>query len=94
MVYTRTCICDTRNVTLCRSEFGKAVAKEYLSLFDFVGQDLEAALRQFLAFFSLTGESQERERIMQYFSERYYQCNPQALPSRGEVWMYAGEYVT
>ena len=74
-----------------RTEFSQAVAREYLSLFDFTDLGLSDALRQFLAFFSLTGESQERERVMQHFSERYYQCNPHSLSSSGQflhVYMY------
>ncbi|CAI8031449.1 PH and SEC7 domain-containing protein 3 [Geodia barretti] len=63
------------------TEFGHAVAREYLSFFDFAGLGLSDALRQFLAYFSLTGESQERERVMQHFSERYYECNSQEFPS-------------
>ena len=68
----------------CRTEFGHIVAREYLSLFDFTGLGLCEALRQFLAYFSLTGESQERERVMQHFSQRYHQCNPHTLPSVGQ----------
>jgi hypothetical protein len=63
------------------TEFGHIVAREYLSLFDFTGLGLCEALRQFLAYFSLTGDSQERERVMQHFSQRYHQCNPHTLPS-------------
>ena len=62
------------------------MAREYLSFFDFAGLEPSDALRQFLVYFSLTGESQERERVMQHFSERYYQCNPHAFPSSG--WLY------
>ena len=29
------------------------------------------------------GESQERERVMVYFSERYFECNPDTFPSPG-----------
>lgn len=70
---------------ICRNSFSQAVAREYLSLFDFAGLELSDALRQFLVYFSLTGESQERERVMQHFSERYYQCNPHSLPSSGQL---------
>ena len=72
--------------SLHRTEFGQAVAREYLSLFDFSGLGLNSALRQFLGYFPLTGESQERERIMQHFSERYHQCNPHVFPSSGQYY--------
>lgn len=30
------------------------------------------------------GETQERERVLAHFSQRYFQCNPGALSSEGE----------
>jgi hypothetical protein len=30
------------------------------------------------------GETQERERVLAHFSQRYFQCNPEALSSEGE----------
>ena len=68
-----------------RSEFGQSVAKEYLKCFDFQKQSLDDSLRQFLSCFSLTGESQERERIMVHFSKRYHECNPYLLESSDVV---------
>lgn len=62
-----------------------AVAKEYLKCFDFERKSLDDALRLFLLNFSLTGESQERERVMVHFSERYYECNPAAMPDAGRT---------
>ena len=66
-----------------RSEFGQAVAKEYLNFFEFEGMSLVDGLRQFLSNFSLTGESQERERVIQHFSRHYHACNPASLPDEG-----------
>ncbi len=60
-----------------RSEYGQILAKEYLKFFEFENQPLDDSLRQFLACFSLTGESQERERVMVHFSERYHECTNQ-----------------
>ena len=57
------------------------MAKEYLKFFEFQGQSLDDSLRQFLLCFSLTGESQERERVMVHFSERFHEANPQAYAS-------------
>ena len=68
-----------------RTEFGRSVAKEYLKFFEFQGLSLEDCLRQFLTCFSLTGETQERERVIVHFSERYHECNPQAYRSSDEV---------
>ena len=69
----------------CRSDFGKMVVKEYLRFFEFEKLSLVESLRQFLSYFSLTGESQERERIMVHFSDRYFECNPQVFTSVGEL---------
>ncbi|XP_065712638.1 PH and SEC7 domain-containing protein 4-like isoform X2 [Patagioenas fasciata] len=57
------------------------VAQEYLELFQFEGQTLDQALRSFLQALVLTGETQERERILSHFSRRFHRCNPGAFPS-------------
>lgn len=59
------------------NEFSQVVAEEYLHYFDFSGGlYLDAALRRFLQHFCLTGETQERERVLLHFSKRYLECNP------------------
>lgn len=68
-----------------QSDFGKMVAREYLNFYEFEGEDLVECLRQFLASFSLTGETQERERVMIHFSQRYFECNPYSFPSYDSV---------
>ena len=60
------------------NEYSRAVAEEYLRLFEFTGQSLDEALRSFLSRFYLTGETQERERVLVYFSKRFHECNPDA----------------
>ena len=61
------------------------VVKEYLRFFEFEKLSLVESLRQFLSYFSLTGESQERERVMVHFSDRYFECNPDVFASVGEL---------
>lgn len=41
-------------------------------------------LRVFLKELALMGETQERERVLAHFSQRYFQCNPEALSSEGK----------
>lgn len=65
------------------NEFSRAVAEEYLKYFDFKGNSLDLALRQFLKQFSLTGETQERERVLVHFSKRFLDCNPLCFNSQG-----------
>ncbi|XP_038641275.1 PH and SEC7 domain-containing protein 3-like isoform X2 [Scyliorhinus canicula] len=67
------------------NEFSQMVAEEYLQLFDFSEMALDQALRKFLKAFVLTGETQERERVLFNFSTRYQQCNPDTLHSRDAV---------
>lgn len=56
---------------------------EYLKFFEFEQLELDEALRQFLASFTLSGETQEQERVMVHFSNRYFECNPYSYPSKG-----------
>lgn len=68
---------------LFSNDFSRAVAEEYLRYFDFDGLKLDEALRLFLQQFSLSGETQERERVLVHFSKRYLDCNPGSFNSQG-----------
>lgn len=57
-----------------------------MKYFNFEGDSLDLALRQFLKQFSLTGETQERERVLVHFSKRYLDCNPQCFNSQGNMF--------
>ena len=46
------------------NDFSRAVAEEYCALFSFGGLSLDQALRLFLGQFCLTGETQDRERVL------------------------------
>ncbi|XP_050394141.1 PH and SEC7 domain-containing protein [Patella vulgata] len=59
-----------------KNEFSNLVAEEYLKYFQFTGDSLDVSLRKFLKQFCLTGETQERERVLAHFSHRYMECNP------------------
>ncbi|XP_034245374.1 PH and SEC7 domain-containing protein-like isoform X2 [Thrips palmi] len=67
------------------NDFSRAVADEYLKHFEFSGETLDIALRKFLRQFSLTGETQERERVLVHFSKRYLDCNPGSFNSQDAV---------
>jgi len=58
------------------NDFSRAVAEEYCKLFSFSTLSLDAALRKFLQQFCLTGETQDRERVLLHFSKRFLDCNP------------------
>ncbi|XP_053548832.1 LOW QUALITY PROTEIN: PH and SEC7 domain-containing protein 1 [Bombina bombina] len=67
------------------NEFSKMVAEEYLKFFVFTGMSLDQALRMFLRELALMGETQERERILAHFSQRYHQCNNNSISSEDGV---------
>ncbi|KAM4527764.1 uncharacterized protein PAE49_024471 isoform 1-T3 [Odontesthes bonariensis] len=67
------------------NDFSRAVGEEYLKFFDFTGQTLDRAIRSFLKVVILIGETQERERVLQHFSCRFHQCNPDSFSSSGSV---------
>ena len=62
------------------NDFSQVVAEEYLRHFE-LGDclSLDQALRCFLQQFCLTGETQERERVLLHFSKRYLECNPSLM---------------
>ncbi|OCT86603.1 PH and SEC7 domain-containing protein 4 isoform X2 [Xenopus laevis] len=65
--------------------FSAKVAEEYLSFFDFTGKPLDVALRSLLQELVLTGETQERERVLLHFSRRFHSCNPKDFGSSDAV---------
>ncbi|ELK14858.1 PH and SEC7 domain-containing protein 4 [Pteropus alecto] len=67
------------------NDFSRAVAQEYLAFFHFGGQSLDHALRGFLQALVLSGETQERERVLYQFSRRFHHCNPGLFPSVDSV---------
>nr|XP_020657112.1 PH and SEC7 domain-containing protein 3 isoform X2 [Pogona vitticeps] len=67
------------------NEFSKLVAEEYLKFFDFTGLSLDHSLRIFFKAFSLVGETQERERVLVHFSNRYHHCNPNTISTKDGV---------
>lgn len=69
------------------NDFSRAVAEEYLKYFDFKDDTLDTALRKFLKQFSLTGETQERERVLVHFSKRYLDWNPGSFNSQGKSFL-------
>ncbi|KFO38155.1 PH and SEC7 domain-containing protein 3 [Fukomys damarensis] len=67
------------------NEFSRLVAEEYLKFFDFTGMTLDQSLRYFFKAFALVGETQERERVLIHFSNRYFYCNPDTIASQDGV---------
>ena len=68
------------------NEYCSRIAQEYCNFFDFTQLNLIEALRYFLSKFCLIGETAERERILMYYSRRYFTCNPSAFTSSDSVY--------
>ncbi|KAJ8774646.1 hypothetical protein K2173_017092 [Erythroxylum novogranatense] len=63
-------------------EFCVQVLHEFAGTFDFQDMNLDTALRLFLETFRLPGESQKIQRVLEAFSERYYEQSPHVLANK------------
>ncbi|QCD98516.1 guanine nucleotide-exchange factor [Vigna unguiculata] len=63
-------------------EFYIQVLHEFAKTFDFHDMTLDTALRVFLETFRLPGESQKIHRVLEAFSERYYEQSPDILANK------------
>ncbi|KAK7300751.1 hypothetical protein RJT34_11600 [Clitoria ternatea] len=63
-------------------EFCVQVLHEFAGTFDFQDMNLDTALRLFLETFRLPGESQKIQRVLEAFSERYYEQSPHILANK------------
>ena len=75
-------VCDVSST--CRNDFAYLVGDEYLKYFELKDLSLDAALRCFLKRLTLTGETQECERILAHFSNHYVHCNTGVFNSEGK----------
>ncbi|XP_078436146.1 sec7 domain-containing protein [Wolffia australiana] len=63
-------------------EFCIQVLHEFAGTFDFHDMNLDTALRLFLETFRLPGESQKIQRVLEAFSEKYYEHSPHILANK------------
>ncbi|KAG6481366.1 ARF guanine-nucleotide exchange factor GNOM-like isoform X1 [Zingiber officinale] len=70
-------------------EFCVQVLHEFAWTFDFQDMNLDTALRLFLETFRLPGESQKIQRVLEAFSERYYEQSPQILVDKDAALVLA-----
>ncbi|KAG0364361.1 hypothetical protein BGX24_004645, partial [Mortierella sp. AD032] len=59
--------------------FNRRVVTHYMNHFDFGGKRLDGAFRQLCQKLMLKGESQEVDRVLEAFAQRYIDCNPQSI---------------
>ncbi len=59
--------------------FNMAVLECFALEMDFSGMQIDTALRKFQTYFRMPGEAQKIERLMEVFSGRFCQCNPDVV---------------
>lgn len=62
-----------------QNSFNMAVLECFARELDLSGMQVDVALRKFQAYFRMPGEAQKIERLMEVFSQRYCQCNPDVI---------------
>ncbi|KAG8097740.1 hypothetical protein GUJ93_ZPchr0013g35005 [Zizania palustris] len=70
-------------------EFCVQVLHEFAQTFDFQEMNLDTALRLFLETFRLPGESQKIQRVLEAFSDRYYEQSSQAFANKDTALLLA-----
>jgi hypothetical protein len=56
--------------------FAQAVLRSYTRRFPFFGEPIDMSLRKFLLEAELPKETQQVDRVIQAFADRYHECNP------------------
>ncbi|KAF9915607.1 hypothetical protein BX616_005751 [Lobosporangium transversale] len=59
--------------------FNRMVLTHYMNNFDFSGKRLDVAFRQLCQKLVLKGETQEVDRVLEGFAQRYVDCNPRSI---------------
>lgn len=65
-------------------EYHTAALKLYMDKFDFTHNALDVALRMLLMQMSLPRETQQIDRIIEAFANRYEECEPGLFTNKGE----------
>ncbi|KAG7611227.1 Sec7 domain [Arabidopsis suecica] len=70
-------------------QFCIQVLHEFAKTFDFQNMNLATALRLFVGTFKLSGEAQKIHRVLEAFSERYYEQSPHILIDKDAAFVLA-----
>jgi len=65
--------------------------RAYIEQFDFRNDPLDVALRKLLMNVGLPRETQQIDRVIEAFANRYKQCNPHLFHSEGTFLYFAVE---
>lgn len=68
--------------------FSLAVLRSYMRRFLFFGDPIDMAIRKLLMEVELPKETQQIDRVLQGFADRYHECNPGIYlnPGRQNSW--------
>ncbi|TKX23045.1 Sec7 domain-containing protein 2 [Elsinoe australis] len=69
--------------------FFQNVLRSYTRRFAFFGEPIDMSLRKFLLEAELPKETQQVDRVMQAFADRYHECNPGIFLSPDEAYVIA-----
>ena len=64
-------------------DFSLAVLRSHMRKFAFFGDPLDMAIRKLLMFVELPPETQQIDRVLNGFADRYYECNPGIFVTSG-----------
>ena len=70
-------------------EFSGNVLRSYMRGFKFFGEPLDMAVRKMLMEVELPKETQQIDRVLQAFANRYHECNPGVYASPDEAYFIA-----
>lgn len=69
--------------------FAQAVLRSYTRRFPFFGEPIDMSLRKFLLEAELPKETQQVDRVIQAFADRYHECNPGIFMSPDQAYIIA-----
>lgn len=72
---------------LCKSadDFSKTCLRKYMRGFSYFGDSIDMAIRKMLMEVELPKETQQIDRLLAGFADRYYECNPGIFASTDET---------
>ncbi|KAK9239813.1 hypothetical protein V1525DRAFT_424267 [Lipomyces kononenkoae] len=68
-------------------EFYQTVLRMFCNKFNFVDDPIDMALRKFLLVVQLPRESQQIDRVLDAFAQRYHYCNPEVYISKDQAYV-------
>jgi hypothetical protein len=66
------------------NEFYKVALRKYMRSFSYFGDPIDMAIRKLLMEVELPKETQQIDRFLQSFADRYHECNPGIFASPGK----------